>query len=404
MGKWTKVARWEIRRNLKNKTFIISSLMTPAIFLVMFFIFGAIGGDDTATEVGPDLEERDMTELYVMDEAEAYEDFASTVEALGLPYEPVETEMTEAQLHEQGEEQSIAYLVLGSDQFEAGVSENHTTSPFELQADLELVQQSMLLGEFGVEPEAVGEVLASSHVTVSTLQSGIDEDPLAGFIPAIFGGVVLLSIIITGMMTLNSSMQEKKDKMAETLLSSVTPNDMMKGKIFGYFVLGMLQVTLWLVIGIPIAQFYGDLPVLENIVSPLTLLFLLYGVLGYLFFASMYVALGATIEDATTAGNFTGIFMMLPFLPFPFIGAFIADPSGVIATVASYFPFTSSMAMIVRVVMLDEFPLLEVILSLVVLIICVALMMKIAGKIYKTGMLMHGKNATPAEMWKWIRQ
>ncbi|WP_152549118.1 hypothetical protein [Geomicrobium sp. JCM 19037] len=60
--------------------------------------------------------------------------------------------------------------------------------------------------------------------------------------------------------------------------------------------------------------------------------------------------------------------------------------------------------MIVRVVMLDEFPLLEVILSLVVLIICVALMMKIAGKIYKTGMLMHGKNATPAEMWKWIRQ
>ncbi|GAK13774.1 hypothetical protein [Geomicrobium sp. JCM 19039] len=59
MGKWTKVARWEIRRNLKNKTFIISSLMTPAIFLVMFFIFGAIGGDDTATEVGPELDERD---------------------------------------------------------------------------------------------------------------------------------------------------------------------------------------------------------------------------------------------------------------------------------------------------------------------------------------------------------
>lgn len=312
--------------------------------------------------------------------------------------------MTEAELHEQGEEQSIAYLVLGSDQIEAGVSEGHTASPFELQADLELVQQSMLLGEFGIEPEAVGEVLIASHVTVSTLQSGNDEDPLAEFIPAIFGGVVLLSIIITGMMTLNSSMQEKKDKMAETLLSSVTPNDMMKGKIFGYFVLGMLQVALWLVIGIPIAQFYGDLPVLENIVSPLTLLFLLYGVLGYLFFASMYVALGATIEDATTAGNFTGIFMMLPFLPFPFIGAFIADPSGVIATVASYFPFTSSMVMIVRVVMLDEFPLLEVILSLVVLVIFVALMMKIAGKIYKTGMLMHGKNATPAEMWKWIRQ
>lgn len=95
--------------------------------------------------------------------------------------------------------------------------------------------------------------------------------------------------------------------------------------------------------------------------------------------------------------------MMLPFLPFALVWVFISDPNGIVSIVASYFPFSASAAMIVRIVMLDELPVLEIVISLLVLVVFVWLMMNAAGKVYRTAMLMSGKNVTPGEIIRMIR-
>src|SRR5699024_10261785 len=144
------------------------------------------------------------------------------------------------------------------------------------------------------------------------------------------------------------------------------------------------------------------MPIIEHLFVPELLIFLLIALLGYLLFAALFVGIGATIEDVSTSGNFQGLILMLPFLPIVFIGPIIANPNGIVAKVTSFVPITSPATLIVRLSLLEEWPWIELSIAIVVLIITVWLFMKLAGKIFKTGILLYGKNATPKEIWKWL--
>src|SRR5690625_3128414 len=91
---------------------------------------------------------------------------------------------------------------------------------------------------------------------------------LQRFIPGIFSGIILFSIVISGMMIFQSASQEKKDKIAEIILSSLTPNELMQGKIVGYFVLGLIQVFVWIGLALPVIMWKFDLPIFEHLFTP----------------------------------------------------------------------------------------------------------------------------------------
>src|SRR5699024_10642112 len=122
-----------------------------------------------------------------------------------------------------------------------------------------------------------------------------------------FAGIILLSIVYTGMMTFQSASQERKDKMAEIILSSLTPNELMQGKIFGYFALGLIQVFVWMGLAVPLVIWKFDASILKYLLTPETLVLVIIAILGYLLFAALFVGLGATIEDVSTSGNFQGM-------------------------------------------------------------------------------------------------
>jgi ABC-2 type transport system permease protein len=130
---------------------------------------------------------------------------------------------------------------------------------------------------------------------------------------------------------------------------------------------------------------------------------LFISILGYLLYAALFVGIGATMADISTAGNFQGMVMMLPFSPFLFIAPIFSDPSGFWAQIGSYIPFTSPGVLILRLSLLEEWPWVEIIIGIGILAVSVWVFMKLAGKIFKIGILMYGKNATPGEIWKWIR-
>jgi ABC-2 type transport system permease protein len=109
------------------------------------------------------------------------------------------------------------------------------------------------------------------------------------------------------------------------------------------------------------------------------------------------------MEDVQNAGNFQGIVMMLPGLSALFISPVAGNPDGIIAQIGSYVPFTTSVVMILRVT-LTELNLVEIIIPIVILLVSTVLMAKLAGKIFRVGMLMYGKEADPKEIWKWVRQ
>lgn len=402
-----KVAKWEIKRNMRNKSFVIGLFLTPLLILGFGFLGSLFGSDDEPEE----------TTVFVNDQLEIYTMLAETVEQYELDWELHQTDLTEDSIEDELENgENTAYIFLNEKSLEKGIIPVYTTDEIDpsfttsvqllanpLQqirmAQLDLTEEELAIISNGV----VFEETTAEDYSTSGEQSVIEEDPLEKLVPGLFAGVILFAIVITGMMIFQSASQEKKDKIAEIILSSVTPGELMNGKIIGYFILGIIQVVVLLIFVVPFAVSQIDEPILEYLFVPETLLLVLIAILGYLLFAAIFVGIGATMADMSTSGNFQGLVMMLPFLSFVLIGPVLGDPSGIIAKVASYIPFTSPGVLIMRLTVLEEWPWIEIIIAIAVLVVSILLFMKLAGKIFKVGILMYGKNATPGEIWKWIR-
>lgn len=411
-----KVARWELKRNLKNKSFLIGLLLTPAMFAFFMIVPSLFGSDDgeiadvhlfVKDELGvfPNLEEMvtgDEWDHITIEETTLDHDtmLQEVVETSGTAY----VEITEEYL-----ENGAVPLYLNDDidesfSFQVSILEEPIK---QMQLDrLGLSNQEMAVITQGVSFDLTfaddmdGESGSDTAAKEDSLLSG--DDPLKRIVPGAFAAIILLSIVMSGMMVFQSASQEKKDKIAEIILSSVTPNELMQGKIIGYFVLGIIQVFVWIGLAIPLIIWKFDIAIFEYLFVPELIVLLAIAVLGYLLFAALFVGLGATMEDVSTSGNFQGMVLMLPFLPLILIGPILDNPGGLVAQIGSYIPFTSPAVLIMRLTMLDVWPWVDIAIGSGILIISVWLFMKLAGKVFQVGILMYGKNATPREIWKWL--
>ncbi|MDG5788559.1 ABC transporter permease [Evansella sp. AB-P1] len=408
-----KVARWEIKRNMKNKTFLIGLLSTPVIFIA-FMLLGSLFG-------GYDVDETRVTEVFVNDELNIFSELQMSVEESDLNWNLQETEMQESQvLNKLEDREDTAFLFIDESTVNEGLVSVYTTDEidnfFMNQLQIFVPQiQSIQLERLNLSMEELSPFLNGITFVEETLQGNGEngngevtaEGGLTSFmerlVPGAFAGFIMISIVFTGMAIFQSASQEKKDKLAEIILSSLTPGELMQGKIVGYFVLGIIQSLVSIVFILPFLIWRYDLPIMEYLFVPELLVLLAIAVLGFLLFAAIFVGIGATMEDVTTAGNFQGLVMMLPFSPAIFIGPVLNDPSGLFAQIGTYIPFTSPGVLILRLTMLEEWPWIEVIIALVILVISVWFFMKLAGKIFKVGILLYGKNATPGEILKWLK-
>ncbi|WP_121640842.1 ABC transporter permease [Virgibacillus sp. Bac330] len=407
-----KVAKWEVKRNLRNKTFIIGMFLTPLFIIGFMFLGELIGGDDEETE---------MTSVFIHDELGVFSEIEQTVAASNLSWQVMQTDVTEEEANKEVKNtEQTAYLFIDEESLTKGTIPAYTSE----EMDASFMNQAQILSspiqawqlkELGLSNDQlavvsrgiqIADVSANDETDTKDAKETAEESEIASLeriVPGAFAGFIMLSIVFTGMAIFQSASQEKKDKIAEIILSSLTPNDLMQGKIIGYFVLGIVQSIVSLVIVLPVLSWRLDIAFLDYLFVPELALYLMIAISGYLLFASIFVGVGATMTDMTTAGNFQGMVMMLPFLPFIFIGPVLSDPSGFMAQLGTYIPFTAPGVLLLRLSNLEEWPWLEIIISLAILIISIWIFVKLAGKIFKVGILMYGKNATPGEIWKWIR-
>lgn len=404
-----KVAKWEVKRNMKNKTFLIGLFLTPLI-IVGFMFLGTIFEDSDTEEV--------QTNVFINDEIGIYPSMEETLMQTGFNWEWNETDIKEENVEKALKEtENTAYLFIDERALTEGIVPVYTSeeiNPYftdQVQI-LESPIKAMQMAELGLTNEELA--IVTSTITFSEASSGnvqmedknensSSNNPLERIIPGAFAGFIMLSIVFTGMAIFQSASQEKKDKIAEIILSSLTPGELMQGKIIGYFILGIIQTVVSIAIVLPVIVWRVDLPIMEYLFVPELALLILIAILGYLLFSSIFVGIGATMSDISTAGNFQGFVMMLPFLPFIFISPVISDPNGLWAQIGTYIPFTSPGVLLLRLTIMEEWPWVEILISLAILIISIWIFMKLAGKIFKIGILMYGKNATPGEIWKWIR-
>src|SRR5699024_3975100 len=188
----------------------------------------------------------------------------------------------------------------------------------------------------------------------------------------------------------------------EIILSSLTPAELIQGKIFGYFILGLILVFVWISVSLPFILWKFDVSILSYLFTFDTIVFLLFVILGYWYFDYLFVGLVATIDDVSASGSFQGMVLMLPFVPVMFISSILQDPNSTVVKAISYIPFTSPFVMIFRLTLMKNWIWWELVLSVAILCLSIWVCTKLAGKIFKIGIQRYGKNATPKEIWKWI--
>jgi len=389
-----KIAKWEVLRNLTNKQFIIGLLLTPLI-MVAFIAF------PMAIE---HFNKPEQVVYQVVDEAKV---LPMLEEAVPEHFALAAASNREEALAAVQDGAADGYLLLGSDFLLTGYAELHydqvNQSVFEeMSAALTRILQQKRLEQSQLNPAQLQFLTAPAALVTIAVDEAETFDVNKFIVSAVSVPLIYILIFTSGSMLMMSALQERRDRMAEVILSSVRATDLMQGKIIGHFLLGVIQLAFWSTLALPAVIILTDFPLVEALAAANMPLIIFFGLLGYLLTAAMFVGLGATMDDMQSAGNSQGLVIMLPAMSFLFIAPVVQNPNGVVSRFASLFPFTSWVILTIRDA-LSPVPFGEIALSAAILIATTAVMIKVAAKIFRIGMLMYGKNATPREIWKWLR-
>jgi ABC-2 type transport system permease protein len=238
---------------------------------------------------------------------------------------------------------------------------------------------------------------------------GTSEEKGAGIIAAIvFFFLMYSTFIMYGAQVMMGVLDEKTNRIVEIIIASVRPTELMLGKMFGIGLVGLTQYAAWAFVAMNLS-----LPGIASMMSstemgapkiPISMLgfLLLYFILGYFLYASIYTAIAAPFNTNQEAQQLAMIPVMLIISSIAVYPAVLNNPSGGIATFFSIFPFTASLTMFLRTA-LSDVPVWQIGLSIVSIAATTVAIAWVAGRIYRVGILMYGKKPTIPEIVRWAR-
>ncbi|HQQ76042.1 MAG TPA: ABC transporter permease [Thermoanaerobaculia bacterium] len=224
-------------------------------------------------------------------------------------------------------------------------------------------------------------------------------------ISATFFFLIYISIFVYGAYIMRGVLEEKNNRIVEVIVSSIRPTTLMLGKILGIGLVGLTQYAVWaalaLAITLPgVAALAGMGEGLPHIPVATIGAFVVFFVLGYFLYASLYAALSAPFNTEQEAQQFVMIpGMMLILTSTTWFFAF-NQPNGRLATILSFFPFTAPLMMFMRISVQTP-PLWQIATSVTLLVATIVLVAWFAGRVYRVGILMYGKKPTLPEIFRW---
>jgi ABC-2 type transport system permease protein len=218
--------------------------------------------------------------------------------------------------------------------------------------------------------------------------------------------LLYVTVLIYGLAVMRSVIEEKSSRIMEVMLSSVTPRDMMGGKIIGVGAVGLTQIAIWILLSIALSA--PAMIALKSMAGGVHLpvssvaFFALFFLLGYLLYSTLYAAIGAMVNSEQEAQQIQFIILLPLIFAMIIAQTVIQHPNSQLAIWTSMIPFCAPMLMFVRI--LVETP------SWWQIVLCVALMLAtiwglllLCARIYRVGVLMYGKRPTLPELLKWLR-
>lgn len=428
---WT-ITKREYLTRVKKKSFILMTLLTPLLIAAFYGVIIWVSmSQSTSTE---------ELNLVIVDPTNIFEAEIEEPDDINFLFETQFTTLDLAQ------NDSLDGLITVPSNFEIA---DKLDIKYESEGSLSVNNKSRIerafkevirekkLKQVGVSQSTIDSLYTSVSINQfkveedgTTKKSNIGINTLLGMA---FAFMIYMFIFLYGVQVMKGVIEEKTNRIVELIISTVKPFQLMMGKVIGIALVGLTQLLIWVlltsvltgVIGAIVGLNMTDMDalqtasndpalqnlnadVLENVTALLNLplakifaVFLFFFLAGYLFYGALFAAIGSAVDSETDTQQF-----MLPItlpLVFSFAISFsivVGDPNGTLATWMSIVPISSPIVMMVR--MPFDPPTWQILLSMGVMILSIIGVIWLAGRIYRTGILMYGKKPTYKELAKWL--
>ena len=228
------------------------------------------------------------------------------------------------------------------------------------------------------------------------------------FLGLIMMVILYTTLLIYGITVLRGIVDEKQSRIVEVVISSISPLQLMFGKILGIGLVGLTQFTVWSIFGAVLPVILASLSLASGMMTmpdiPRSLLayFILYFILGYFLYATLFALAGSIVSNEQDAQQVQMPIMMLLIVATIFSTLIIRDPNGNASVALSLVPFFGPILMFLRIAVQTP-PFWQIALSIALMIVTIIGFSWLAAKIYRVGILMYGKRPNIPELIKWLK-
>ena len=417
MRKILLVISREYRTRIQKKSFWVVSIIVPLLLVALYVI-----------PIYLSMQSDEQTGIIVVDETTLFGKFRTNDEVRYTHLKDIDEAKTQLQTSDQYS--AIIYIPrtetrIPSDAYLYYYAHSpNITAINNIETQLErILKNNILLEVYQISKDDYKMINdAMIHLHSKDLETGHDNFLEVKIVLAIILATLIYVVItIFGGQVMRGVIEEKNNRIVEVIVSSLHPFQLMMGKIVGIATVGLTQFLLWIILSFAAIGIVNVAnPDISSIVSSadnihLPILtqgllsidfgvilptFLVFFILGYLLYAATFAAIGATTDTESQQYVLPiTIPLILAIILSPLI---VASPGGNVAQWLSFIPFTSPVAMMLRLPF--GVPLAQVWLSSGILLISFVLLTWIAARIYRTGILMYGKKISIKETWRWITQ
>ena len=266
------------------------------------------------------------------------------------------------------------------------------------------VRRNLMAAE-NIDPQLEKRLSEGSLVTVEALDGSrtMREDQwFLIFTPFIAGILYIIVVMTSGGYLMQAVVEEKENRTMEIVITSVTPGQLMTGKIIGNIAIGLTQLVIWLLfgwLGLVVGGYFW--PVLQDFSLPANYILILIVLLlpSFVMISALMAAIGATMTEMREAQQISGMFSISTTIPFYVSSMIMMNPNGTLATVLSFFPLTSPITILMRMGF-AVVPTWQIALNIVLLVIFAVLAIWFAGRAFRMGMLQYGKKLSLKEIFR----
>lgn len=419
MSKIITILLREFRESVFKKGFIISTLLTPVLMLSAIFLPAILSDVDTGDRYKIDVVDRAG---FVFDELDSRLDAKNKDGSRRFQFtdyshdDHSREQMVETLKARINRGSSDGFLYIPESIEDSAKMEYYTknVSNFDLNRTLRTAVNDVVtekrIKRSGLDPEMIKQLTRRIELVTVKIKEG-EEEKESGFIEEYFVTlafvmILYVTLLLYGASIMRGVLEEKNSRVVEVLLSSASSFQLMVGKIVGLGSVGLAQYLIWCILGISFSLYGGSLtglPIGDLSFDPsIFLYFVLFFILGYFLFSTLYAAFGAisnTDQEAQQASFPIVILLIIPLIMMTFI---VKNPQSTVSVIMSIIPFFSPILMFARINTASPTPL-EIWGSIFLLVLTIIGSMWLVARIYRIGILSYGKKPTLAELMRWIR-